>query len=131
MVGKVDRDKMRENSVGAGEIRGAYVEFLLFLSSRLFFPRSLAFSLVCTDRETGKGYSVAGKQADQTLFTFSVSLTGYDSNVERNVCGWQVPRELSASYQHNHANTAGPKLWGSHEGGDLGVVREVRSKTLC
>lgn len=93
---------MRENSVGAGEIRGAYVEFLLFLSSRLFFPRSLAFSLVCTDRETGKGYSVAGKQADQTLFTFSVSLTGYDSNVERNVCGWQVPREL---YQHPISTT--------------------------
>lgn len=66
---------MRENSLGAAEIRGADVEFLLFLSSRRFLPaRSLAFSNVCTDRETGKGYSVAGKQADQTLFTFSFRL---------------------------------------------------------
>ena len=121
---------MRKQRGGWGDTRSVcgVSPFSLFPP---FFPRSLAFSLVCTDRETGKGYSVAGKLADQTLFTFSVSLTGYDSNVERNVCGWQVPRELSASYQHNHANTAGQKLWGSHEGGDLGVVREVRSKILC
>lgn len=66
---------MRENSLGAEEIREADVEFLLFLSSRRFLlSRSLDFSLVCTDRETGKGYSVAGKQADRTLFTFSFCL---------------------------------------------------------
>lgn len=78
---------MRENSLGAAEIRGADVEFLLFLSSRRFLPaRSLAFSNVCTDRETGKGYSVAGKQADQpsSLFPFAYSLRIY-------VCRWQVP----------------------------------------
>lgn len=68
---------MRENSVGAGEILGADVEFLLFLSSRRFLlAHSLFRSSALTERLAKAIVLPANKLTKpSSLFQFRLQVT--------------------------------------------------------
>ena len=72
-----------------------------FFSLSAFFS-SLAGFFASLHERLAKATVLPANKLTKPSSLFSVSLTGYDSNVERNVCGWQVPREL---YQHPISTT--------------------------
>lgn len=68
---------MRQNSVGAGEIRGAYVEFLLFLSSRLFFLARWLFRQSALTERLAKATVLPANKLTKpsSLFQFRLQVT--------------------------------------------------------